>query len=103
LLGSVEFAFSGWGRPEEVPVFGFDLSAPLFRDLSFRDEGTLSRGFPADKMRADGRTFKAHPAVACRFLNTSLEGSDPPARSGLERRSGAREDETETPGQQGPC
>ncbi len=50
LLGSVEFAFSGWGKPGEIPVFGFDLSAPLFWSLSFHGEGTLSWGYPVDKM-----------------------------------------------------
>jgi hypothetical protein len=35
-------------------VFGFDLSAPLFWDLSFHGEGTLSWGYPVDKMTVGG-------------------------------------------------
>ena len=54
LLGSVEFAFSGWAKPSEVPVFGFDLSSPLFWDISLHGEGTLSWGYPVDKMTTGG-------------------------------------------------
>ncbi len=54
LLGSVEFAFSGWGKYAEVPVFGFDLSAPLFWSLSLHGEGTLSWGYPVNKMDTAG-------------------------------------------------
>jgi hypothetical protein len=54
LLGSVEFAFSGWAKPSEIPVFGFDLSAPLFWNISFHGEGTLSWGYPVDKMTTGG-------------------------------------------------
>jgi hypothetical protein len=54
LLGSVEFAFSGWGKYWEIPVFGFDLSAPLFWDLSFHGEGTLSWGYPVPMMDTAG-------------------------------------------------
>jgi hypothetical protein len=57
LAGSVEFAFSGWGKYAQVPVFGFDLSAPLFWNLSLHGEGTLSWGFPGRKMRDDGSTY----------------------------------------------
>ena len=55
LLGSTEFAFSGWAKYAEVPVFGFDLSAPLFWNLSFHGEGTLSWGYPVDKMDTGGQ------------------------------------------------
>ena len=54
LVGSVEFAFSGWARPSEIPVFGFDLSAPLFWELSFHGEASLSWGYPVDKMDTVG-------------------------------------------------
>jgi hypothetical protein len=54
LAGSVEFGFSGWGNPDGIPVFGFDLSAPLFWNLSLHGEGTLSWGYPVDKMTVGG-------------------------------------------------
>ncbi len=54
LLGSVEFAFSGWGNPDGIPVFGLDLTAPLFWSLSLHGEGTLSWGYPVDKLTTGG-------------------------------------------------
>jgi hypothetical protein len=54
LVGSVEFGFSGWGKYAQIPVFGFDVSAPLFWDFSLHGEGTLSWGYPVEKMDTAG-------------------------------------------------
>ncbi len=79
LLGSVEFAFSGWAKPAEIPVFGFDLSAPLFWDLSFHGEGTLSWGFPVDKMTTGGLPDPVRDQLVPRIsvgLSRSFEAGD---------------------------
>jgi hypothetical protein len=79
LLGSVEFAFSGWAKYAEIPVFGFDLSAPLFWDISFHGEGTLSWGFPVDKMRTDGITYHVRDELVPRIsvgLSRSFDAGD---------------------------
>jgi hypothetical protein len=79
LLGSVEFAFSAWGQPAQVPVFGFDLSAPLFWDLSFHGEGTLSWGYPGRKMRGDGSTYTVADELVPRVavgLSRSFDAGD---------------------------
>ena len=79
LLGSVEFAFSGWAKPSEIPVFGFDLSAPLFWDLSFHGEGTLSWGFPVDKMTTGGLADPVRDQLVPRIsvgLSRSFEAGD---------------------------
>jgi len=79
LLGSVEFAFSGWAKPAEIPVFGFDLSAPLFWDLSFHGEGTLSWGFPVDKMDTLGGPVPIRDELVPRIsvgLSRSFDAGD---------------------------
>jgi len=67
LLGSVEFGFSGWGKYAETPVFGFDLSAPLFWNLSLHGEGTLSWGYPVDKMTVAGAPDPVRDQLAPRI------------------------------------
>ncbi len=79
LLGSVEFAFSGWGKPAQFPVFGFDVSAPLFWELSFHGEGTLSWGYPGRKMRDDGSTYTVRDELVPRVafgLSRSFDAGD---------------------------
>jgi len=79
LLGSVEFAFSGWAKPSEIPVFGFDLSAPLFWELAFHGEASLSWGFPGGKMRADGSTYLVRDELVPRVsagLSRSFDAGD---------------------------
>jgi len=79
LAGSVEFAFSGWGKPAQVPVFGFDVSAPLFWDLSFHGEGTLSWGYPGRKMRDDGSPYTVRDELVPRVavgLSRSFKAGD---------------------------
>jgi len=79
LVGSVEFAFSGWARPSEIPVFGFNLSAPLFWDLSFHGEASLSWGFPVDKMRTNGDTYPIRDELVPRVsvgLSRSFDAGD---------------------------
>jgi hypothetical protein len=49
LAGAVEFAASGWLKSGKIPVFGADLSMPLFWSLNLTAEGTLSWGDNQDK------------------------------------------------------
>jgi hypothetical protein len=79
LAGSVEFAFSGWGKPAQFPVFGFDLSAPLFWDLSFHGEGSLSWGYPVDKMTTGGAADPVRDELVPRIavgLSRSFDAGD---------------------------
>jgi len=79
LLGSVEFAFSGWAKPSEIPVFGFDLSAPLFWELSFHGEASLSWGFPRKKMTTGGGEYVLRDELVPRVsagLSRSFDAGD---------------------------
>ncbi len=79
LLGSVEFAFSGWGKYAQIPVFGFDLSAPLFWSLSLHAEGTLSWGYPVDKMDTLGGPVRIRDELVPRIsvgLSRNFDSGD---------------------------
>jgi hypothetical protein len=52
LAGTVEFGFSGWyqyNRDNQVPVFGADISMPLFWELNLTGEGSFAWGDPLQK------------------------------------------------------
>lgn len=49
LVGTVEFGLAAWYKYNEVPVFGADLSMPLFWSLNLTAEGSLSWGDPSQK------------------------------------------------------
>jgi hypothetical protein len=57
LAGQVEFGFAGWLKAGEIPVFGVDLSTPLFWDLNLTAEASLSWGDLKDKMDAAGAIY----------------------------------------------
>lgn len=44
LVGATEFAASAWLKSGKIPVFGADLTMPLFWSLNLTAEGTLSWG-----------------------------------------------------------
>jgi hypothetical protein len=54
LVGSFEFAFSGWYKSTKIPVFGVDFTAPLFWSLNLTGEASLSWGDNQDKMNTTG-------------------------------------------------
>jgi hypothetical protein len=49
LVGATEFAASAWLKSGKIPVFGADLTMPLFWSLNLTAEGTLSWGDNQDK------------------------------------------------------
>ena len=44
LAGMVEFGFSGWYEYNKIPVFGADITMPLFWELNLTGEASLSYG-----------------------------------------------------------
>jgi hypothetical protein len=50
LAGVVEFGVSGWLKYQQIPVFGVDLSTPLFWDLNLTGEASLSWGENGQKL-----------------------------------------------------
>jgi hypothetical protein len=54
LVGATEFAFSAWLKSGKLPVFGADLSTPLFWSLNLTSEASFSWGDNRDKMNTDG-------------------------------------------------
>jgi len=54
LVGKVEFGVAGWYQYNEVPVFGADLSMPLFWELNLTAEASFSWGDPNQKLDTNG-------------------------------------------------
>ncbi|HUI72379.1 MAG TPA: hypothetical protein VL354_17805 [Spirochaetia bacterium] len=50
LAGTVEFGFSGWYEYNKVPVFGADITTPLFWELNMTGEASLSYGDNIQKL-----------------------------------------------------
>jgi hypothetical protein len=67
LVGTVEFGVSGWAKDSKIPVFGLDISAPLFWSLNFYAEASASWGFNSDKMRPDGSTYSIRDRLVPRI------------------------------------
>jgi hypothetical protein len=57
LAGRTEFGVSGWLNADQIPVFGADLSAPLFWGLNLTAEASLSWGDLKDKLDAAGAAY----------------------------------------------
>jgi hypothetical protein len=49
LLGTFEFGFSAWAKPDKIPVFGTDLTTPLFWNINLTGEASFSWGDNQDK------------------------------------------------------
>ncbi|MBN2354216.1 MAG: hypothetical protein JXD23_16730 [Spirochaetales bacterium] len=54
LIGQVETSLSAWWKGGKIPVFGWDLSAPLFWDINFHAEAAVSWGDNLPHMDAAG-------------------------------------------------
>lgn len=67
LIGSVEMGLSAWYQDQKLPVFGFDISAPLFLDIDFRGELALSWGDNRDKMDAAGNVYSVRDQLVPKF------------------------------------
>jgi hypothetical protein len=79
LIGATEMSLSAWWRGGEFPVFGYDISAPLFWDLDFRGEIAVSWGDNRDKMRTDGTVYSIRDRLVPRFcvgLSRSFDFQD---------------------------
>ncbi len=49
LLGNVEVGVAGWYQYNEAPVFGLDLSMPIFWELNLTGEASFSSADPVEK------------------------------------------------------
>ncbi len=57
LAGKVEFGFSGWYEYNKVPVFGTDITTPLFWELNMTGEASLSYGDNQQKLDTSGNAY----------------------------------------------
>jgi hypothetical protein len=57
LVGAVEFAFSSWLRPNKLPVFGADLSMPLFWKMNLTSEASISWGDNQRQLDSSGNVI----------------------------------------------
>ncbi|MBN1798949.1 MAG: hypothetical protein JW822_10245 [Spirochaetales bacterium] len=56
-VGNVEMGLSAWGKKNDVPVFGFDISTSLL-DVDIWAEASLSYGDNVTKMNTDGSLYR---------------------------------------------
>ncbi len=86
LLGQVELGVSGWYRSGKLPVFGIDLSAPLFWNLNLTAEASLSWGDNRDKLDADGAPYSIRDRLVPKIgvgLSRSFDAFDAQDRINL--------------------
>jgi hypothetical protein len=57
LAGKVEFGFSGWYEYNKIPVFGTDITMPLFWELNMTGEASLSYGDNGQKLDTNGNPY----------------------------------------------
>ncbi len=57
LAGKVEFGFSGWYEYNKIPVFGADITTPLFWELNMTGEASLSYGDNQQKFGTNGLPY----------------------------------------------
>jgi hypothetical protein len=57
LAGKVEFGFSGWYQYDKIPVFGSDITMPLFWELNMTGEASLSYGDNVQKLDTNGNPY----------------------------------------------
>jgi hypothetical protein len=79
LVGQTEFGLSGWYRSGKIPVFGVDLSAPLFWNLNLTAEASLSWGDNQDKLDALGNPYSIRERLVPRIdvgLSRSFDAFD---------------------------
>jgi hypothetical protein len=57
LVGKVEFGFSGWYEYNKIPVFGTDITTPLFWELNMTGEASVSYGDNVQKVDANGNPY----------------------------------------------
>ena len=66
LLGPVETSLSAWWKGGKVPVFGWDISAPLFWDIDFHAEAAVSWGDNLNKMDSAGNPYQIRDQLVAR-------------------------------------
>jgi hypothetical protein len=59
LLGGTEFAFSGWGKQDREPVFGFDVTTGIW-DFNVAGELSLSYGNNASSLHEENGVLGLH-------------------------------------------
>ena len=71
LAGKVEFGFSGWYEYDKIPVFGTDITTPLFWELNLTGEASLSYGDNAQKIDASGIHTRSATSLSPRWTSAS--------------------------------
>jgi len=84
LAGRTEFGFSGWVKSGRIPVFGADLSTPLFWGLNLTAEASLSWGELNDKLDSSGAAYSIRERLVPKLdvgLSRSFDAFDVQDRS----------------------
>jgi hypothetical protein len=79
LVGSTEFAVSSWLKWGKVPVFGADLSTPLFWSLNLTSEASFSWGDIQDKLDPSGSAYQVRDQLVTKIdvgLSRSFDAFD---------------------------
>ena len=79
LLGTFEFGFSGWFKPNKIPVFGTDFTTPLFWSLNMTGEASFSWGDNQDKMDTSGTIYSIRDRLVPKVdigLSRSFDAGD---------------------------
>ncbi len=79
LVGSTEFGVSGWFKNRKIPVFGADVSCPLFWKISLTGEAAFSWGDNQDKLGSDGLPYSVRDRLVTKAsvgLSRSFDAAD---------------------------
>ena len=66
LAGVVEFGVAGWLKYQQIPVFGVDLSTPLFWDLNLTGEASFSWGDNGQKLDTSGVPYSVRDQLVAK-------------------------------------
>jgi hypothetical protein len=67
LVGATEFAGSAWLKSGRLPVFGADLSTPLFWKLNLTGEGAFSWGDNQNKLDTAGNPYSVQDQLVAKI------------------------------------
>jgi hypothetical protein len=79
LIGSFELGLAGWFKPNKIPVFGVDLSTPLFWNLNLTGEASVSWGDNQDKLNTSGNAYPVRDRLVPKIdvgLSRSFDAGD---------------------------
>ncbi len=79
LAGSTEFGVSGWFKNRKIPVFGVDVSSPLFWKINLTGEAAFSWGDNQDTLGSDGLPHSVEDRLVTKAsvgLSRSFDAAD---------------------------